>query len=143
MKPSLPILRYPKPRSLDQAGLRVHHDQASAALWVSEGLLAGNAYRELATGDASQGTVGFRQIRAVKPFAAATGLHWHDMDLHVVYVLKGHIDYRFAGEEQTYRVVAGDCITQPAGVPHEVIGHSDDMELLEITSPQRYATVDL
>ena len=136
-----PDLRYPEPRAINTTTLRVHHDQAASARWVSEGLLTGNAYRELATGEATQGAVGFRQIRAIQPFAAPTGLHWHDMDFHVVYVLKGHIDYRFEGDDKIYRVVAGDCITQPPGVPHEVIGHSDDMELLEITSPQRYATV--
>ena len=35
----------------------------------------------------------------------------------------------------------GDCCMQPAGIVHNELDCSDDLELLEITSPARYETV--
>ena len=37
---------------------------------------------------------------------------------------------------------AGSCLSQPAGVAHNVVGQSDDLELLEINMPAEYATVE-
>ena len=64
------------------------------------------------------------------------------MDVHVVYVLKGSITYRFEGLDDEGVVRAGDCITQPAGVPHNVVDRSADLELLEITLPDRFGTFE-
>jgi mannose-6-phosphate isomerase-like protein (cupin superfamily) len=50
---------------------------------------------------------------------------------------------RFEGVDGEVVVGAGDCITHPAGVPHNVVDRSADLERLEITLPQRFGTVDL
>ena len=39
-------------------------------------------------------------------------------------------------------VTAGSGLSQPAGVPHNVVGRSDDLELLEINVPASYGTFD-
>lgn len=38
---------------------------------------------------------------------------------------------------------AGTCLSQPAGVPHNVVGQSDNLELIEINLPADYATIDV
>jgi len=40
-------------------------------------------------------------------------------------------------------VKAGSCLSQPAGVAHNVIARSDDLELIEINMPAEYGTKDL
>ena len=65
------------------------------------------------------------------------------MNGHFVYVLKGWISFRFAGVDDAVTVQAGGCLSQPAGVAHNVVGRSDDLELIEINLPARYATTDL
>jgi mannose-6-phosphate isomerase-like protein (cupin superfamily) len=62
---------------------------------------------------------------------------------HFVYVLKGWLKFRFAGVAEEVVVEAGSCLSQPAGVPHNVVGRSDDLELIEINMPAQYATHDL
>ena len=134
--------RYPVPLALGEQGRRVVVDRLDDSAFVSEGLLGGNEYRELGVASATEGAIGMRHLRSVEAFDRATGWHWHDMDVHVVYVLKGDITYRFEGHDGEVTVRAGDCITQPAGVPHDVIGRSSDLELLEITLPQRFGTFE-
>ena len=38
---------------------------------------------------------------------------------------------------------AGACLSQPAGVAHNVVSRSPDMELIEINMPASFATTDL
>jgi mannose-6-phosphate isomerase-like protein (cupin superfamily) len=62
---------------------------------------------------------------------------------HFVVILKGWITFRFAGVEGDVTVKAGSCLSQPAGVAHNVIARSDDLELIEINMPAEYGTKDL
>ena len=89
------------------------------------------------------GRIGARHLRAIYPFGQPTGWHWHDMTAHINIVLRGWIRFRYAGVPQDVTVSAGECLSQPAGVPHNVVGRSDDLELIEINMPADYATVDL
>ena len=38
---------------------------------------------------------------------------------------------------------AGEALSQPAGVPHNVIARSDDFEVLELNVPAEYGTFEL
>ena len=58
-------------------------------------------------------------------------------------VLKGWITFRFAGVEGEVTLKAGESLSQPAGVPHNVIARSDDFEVLELNAPAEYGTFDL
>ena len=40
-------------------------------------------------------------------------------------------------------VTAGSGLSQPAGVAHNVVARSDDLEVLEINVPAQYGTYDL
>jgi uncharacterized protein YjlB len=56
------------------------------------------------------------------------------------YVLNGWISFVYEGQgEHTFH--AGDCILQPAGIVHNELDCSDDIELLEIYSPAVHETV--
>jgi quercetin dioxygenase-like cupin family protein len=65
------------------------------------------------------------------------------MSAHFVYVLKGWITFRFAGVTDAVTVHAGSGLSQPAGVAHNVVGRSDDMELVEINLPASYGTFEV
>ena len=77
-----------------------------------------------------------------------TGLHTHLLDFQLVYVLKGWIKfvYHVEGEngettEEVHTFGPGDCVHQAPGIRHNELECSDDMELMEITSPAKYETV--
>ena len=95
------------------------------------------------SGDASGGAIGAKHIRALHPFEQETGWHWHDMTGHFVIVLRGWIEFRYAGVDEIVRVEAGGSLSQPAGVAHNVVARSDDMELVEINLPASYGTFEL
>jgi quercetin dioxygenase-like cupin family protein len=69
-----------------------------------------------------------------------TGLHQHQCDFQMFYVLKGWMKFVWQGQgEQVVR--AGDCVLQPPGIVHNELECSDDVEVLEIYSPAVHPTV--
>ena len=135
--------RYDGPREFAQALSAFSRMSAVDAAWNREGLRADSEYRDLGLAAATNGRIGAKHIRALKPMAAPTGWHWHDMTAHYVYVLRGSLTFRFAGVEGDVTLRAGDGLSQPAGVPHNVIARSDDLEVIEINEPAEYGTFDL
>jgi mannose-6-phosphate isomerase-like protein (cupin superfamily) len=111
--------------------------------FTRDGPRADVEYRDLGLAAATQGRIGAKHIRALRPFPGETGWHWHDMTGHFVYVLRGWISFRYEGVGETVTVRAGDCLSQPGGVPHNVVDRSDDLELIEINLPASFGTFDL
>ena len=134
--------RYAGPLTLDraQSSLQVH--RGAGAVFHREGLRADAEYRDLGLSASTQGRVGIKHIRAISDTFEPTGWHWHDMQAHFVYVLKGWIVFRFEGVEDEIRLQAGDSISQPGGVPHNVMARSPDLEVLELNLPAAYGTFD-
>jgi mannose-6-phosphate isomerase-like protein (cupin superfamily) len=136
--------RYSGPLSLADAKTTLNLSAPlTDAAFDRDGPRANVEYRDLGLAKATGGKIGARHIRAIRPFDKETGWHWHDMTGHFVYVLKGWIKFKFENVPDEVVVQAGTCLSQPAGVPHNVIGQSDDLELIEINLPADYATVDL
>ncbi len=135
--------RYDGPRALAQAWSAFARNAATDARWDREGLRGDTEYRDLGLAAATGGRLGAKHIRTLAPLAAPTGWHWHDMTAHYVYVLRGWLTFRFAGIEGDVTLRAGDGLSQPAGVPHNVIARADDLELIEINEPASYGTWDL
>jgi len=129
--------RYEGPRTFAQALTRLARSDQD---FTRDGPRADVEYRDLGWAAASGGMIGAKHIRAIRPFEAATGWHWHDMSAHFVYVLRGWIEFRYAGVDDVVRVGAGSSLSQPAGVAHNVVGRSDDLELIEINLPAGYGT---
>lgn len=135
---------YARPLTLDHAKTKLNVSKPlEDASFHRDGPRAFVEYRDLGLAEASGGKIGAKHIRAIRPFDKETGWHWHDMSGHFIYILKGWIRFRFEGVEDEVTVKAGTCLSQPAGVPHNVVGQSDDLELIEINLPADYATVEV
>ena len=135
--------RYDGPRALAEALSAFARRSVEDARWDREGLRDDSEYRDLGLAAATNGRIGAKHVRALKPMAAPTGWHWHDMTAHYVFVLRGSLTFRFAGVDGDVTLHAGDGLSQPAGVPHNVVARSDDLEVLEINEPAEYGTFDL
>ncbi|MBN9063752.1 MAG: cupin [Rhizobiales bacterium 65-9] len=113
------------------------------APFTRDGPRADVEYRDLGLAKATGGKVGAKHIRAIKPFEKETGWHWHDMTGHFVFVLRGWISFRYEGVDGDVTARAGACLSQPAGVPHNVVGRADDLELIEINMPASFGVFDV
>ena len=109
------------------------------------GLRSFMEYRDLGIERATHGRFRAHVIRIKADAAGAhelhtTGLHQHQCDFQMFYVLKGWIRFVYEGQgEQTFR--AGDCVLQPPGIVHNELECSDDVEVLELYSPAVHPTV--
>ncbi len=107
--------------------------------FVSEGLRSFFEYRDLGIKAATGGSVGAHVIRAKPGMHGASGWHTHDLEVQLVYVLKGWVEFDYEGVGPL-RIEAGACVHQPPGIRHIEIAHSDDVEILEITLPAEFET---
>jgi len=134
---------YSGPLTLGDARSLFALAEFSDAAFTRDGPRADVEYRDLGLAAASGGAIGAKHIRAIRPFDQETGWHWHDMTGHFVFVLRGWIAFRYAGREGDVVVRQGGCLSQPGGVPHNVVARTDDLELIEINMPARFGTWDL
>ena len=108
-------------------------------------------YRDLGIKDATSGQVKAHIIRVRNGGDASdlhtTGMHAHELDFQMIYILKGWIkivyevpnsDGDVSREEHTFG--PGDCCLQPPAIAHNELECSNDLELREITSPAQYET---
>lgn len=115
------------------------HDVAEGAEFEIDGLREFFAYRDLGIKAATDGKYHAHVIRAVPGKHAVPQWHTHALDFQLVYILKGTATFEYEGQgRRTLR--AGDCVLQPPGIRHREIEHSDDLELIEITSPGDFVT---
>ena len=108
------------------------------------GLRSFMEYRDLGIKDATHGKFRAHVLRVKKGAdhgtLHTTGLHRHKLDFQMFYVIRGWIRFTYEGHgEHTFG--PGDCCLQPPGIVHNELDCSDDLELLEITSPGDYETV--
>ena len=101
-------------------------------------------YRDLGMAAATGGMVTAHVIRLVPPYRAeeVATPHFHDVELQLIYVLKGWYKTEFEGEG-VHTFHKGACWLQPPRIKHTVLGYSDDCELLEIVLPAEFDTVTL
>ena len=135
--------RYPGPLPLDAGLTRLFLCDEASTMFTRDGPRADVEYRDLGWAAASAGAIGAKHIRAIRPFEQETGWHWHDMSGHFVVVLKGWITFRYAGVPDPVTVHAGGTLSQPAGVAHNVVARSVDLELIEINLPAKFGAWDL
>lgn len=104
-----------------------------------QGLRAFFAYRDLGVAAASGGRMGAHVIRAVPGEGPKPEWHTHALDFQMVYVLSGWVEFEYE-DIGTVRLEPGASVYQPPGIRHREVAHSDDLELLEITSPAEFET---
>jgi len=118
----------------------VSHQRNSA--FRADGLRPFFAYRDLGIRAATEGKVDAHVIRAV-PGAPFEGKpHSHRTTFQLVYVLKGWIEFEYEGQG-IVRLEAGSSVYQPPSIRHREVGHSDDVEMLEIVMPADFATEEV
>ena len=96
-------------------------------------------YRDLGITQATGGQVVAHVIRAVPGAGFSSQAHLHRTQFQLVYALKGWIEFEYEGQG-VVRLVTGDSVHQPSGIRHRELGHSDDIELLEVVMPADFKT---
>jgi mannose-6-phosphate isomerase-like protein (cupin superfamily) len=99
-------------------------------------------YRDLGIRQATEGRVVAHVIRAADGEAFSGQPHLHETRFQLVYVLKGWIEFEYEGQG-VVRLEAGSCVHQPPGIRHREIGHSPDVEMLEVVMPGDFKTVEV
>ena len=128
------------PKASKQQQLTVSH--ADSSPFEAAGLRSFFEYRQLGISEASAGAFGAHVIRAIPGEHSSGKWHAHTLDLQMVYVTKGWVEFEYQGEGKVM-LRAGSSVLQPSGIVHREIRHSDDMELLEITAPAEFETRDV
>ena len=109
----------------------------------ADGLRSYALYRDLGIATATGGLCQAHVLRLLSPCTdEVRQRHLHEVDLQLIYVLKGWIKNEFEGHG-VQMMSAGSCWLQPPGVEHTVLDYSADVELLEIVVPADFKTVDL
>ena len=96
-------------------------------------------YRDLGIKDATQGRVVAHVIRAAEGTEFNSEPHRHHTTFQFVYILRGWIEFEYEGQGRV-RLEAGSSVHQPPDIRHREIGHSADLELLEIVMPGDFET---
>src|SRR5215831_18117653 len=131
-----------KPKARPKQKFNVSHFRAED--FRADGLRSYAKYRDLGMSKATNGLLQAHVIRLVPPCdpAIVTKRHYHDVDVQMVYVLKGWIRSEFEGQGAV-TMREGAAWLQPPRIKHSVLDYSDDCELLEIISPAKFKTVEL
>ena len=106
------------------------------------GLRSFYEYRDLGIKTATDGRVDAHVIRAAAGTEFSSQPHLHHTTFQLVYILKGWIEFEYEGQG-IVRLEAGSCVHQPPGIRHRELGHSDDIEMLEVVLPAGFATEEV
>lgn len=99
-------------------------------------------YRDLGIKDATGGRAVAHVIRAASGSDFSSQPHLHKTTFQLVYVLKGWIEFEYEGHGRV-RLEAGSCVHQPPGIRHREVGHSEDVEMLEVVLPGDFGTEEV
>ncbi len=134
---------------LDEAAMSTsarHHQltisHADDSPFAGEGLRSFFEYRQLGLDQATSGEFGAHVIRAVPGEHSPGQWHAHTLKFQMVYVTRGWVEFEYQDEGKVM-LRAGSSALQPAGIVHRELRHSDDMELIEITSPAEFETTPI
>ena len=120
----------------EQAFTICHADDGK---FEGQGLRPFFEYRALGIETATGGDFGAHIIRAVPGMESPGTWHTHDLTFQMVYVTQGWVVFEYDGQGE-HVLWAGSCVLQPPGIKHREVRHSDDLELLEVTSSARFST---
>ena len=122
-----------------KAATKVGHSTAKNPVMVA-GRRDFFTYRDLAVKDASGGQMRAQLTKAKTGMTEPTGWHYHVCENQFVYVLNGWVELEFEGSEML-RLGPGDTVYIPAGLKHNELRTSDDLEIIEISTPGEIGTV--
>jgi quercetin dioxygenase-like cupin family protein len=114
----------------------------AAGATFERGLRSFFEYRDLGIKSATDGKVVAHVIRPAAGAEFSGQPHLHKTEFQLVYVLKGWIEFEYEGQGAV-RLEAGSCVHQPPGIRHRELGHSPDLEMLEVVLPASFATEEV
>ena len=120
-------------------GFSVSHARDAS---FERGLRSFFEYRDLGIHAATGGRVVAHVIRAAAGTEFSSQPHLHKTSFQMVYVLKGWIEFEYQ-DQGIVRLEAGSCVHQPPEIRHREVGHSEDVELLEIVMPGDFGTEEV
>ncbi|MGZ0186751.1 MAG: cupin domain-containing protein [Alphaproteobacteria bacterium] len=136
--------------TIDGAKIGFSTAYAKDAEWT-QGLREFFEYRDLGVTSGTGGQVRAHHLRVKHEGDTSTlhttGLHRHELTFQMIYILKGWIEFVYhvegedgATKEEVHRFGPGDCCLQPPSILHNELQCSDDLELVEVTSPGNFQT---
>ena len=120
-------------------GFVVSHERDAE---FKRGLRSFFEYRDLGIKQATAGRVVAHVIRAAAGTEFSGQPHRHKTHFQLVYVLNGWIEFEYEGHGRV-RLEAGSCVHQPPEIRHRELGHSEDIEMLEIVLPADFETEEV
>jgi quercetin dioxygenase-like cupin family protein len=124
-----------------EAQMKFSAAHAKDAVFEDGGLRSCFTYRDLGISTATGGKVLAHVVRAKPGAHGGFGWHKHNLQFQMYYVLKGWVKFDYEGVGEVI-AEAGSCVHQPPGIRHQELDHSDDLELIEITLPADFETVE-
>jgi len=117
--------------------------KASEAKYVREGLREQFLYRHFGVEEATGRKYAAHVIKAAPEGKPPIVHHVHpDCEFLLVYVIKGWVKFWYEGRGEV-KLTAGDVHMLPAGIKHSVNGWSKNLEMIEITHPADYQSIEL
>ena len=108
----------------------------------ARGLRSFYEYRDLGIKTATNGRADAHVIRAAAGQEFSSQPHLHKTEFQLIYILKGWIEFEYEGQG-VMRLEAGSCVHQPPNIRHRELGHSEDIEMLEVVLPAGFATEEV
>lgn len=100
---------------------------------------AGMFYRDLIA-DRLGGRVIASHIRIPTAGNVPDYVHCHNVLAQVIYIVSGSVTVVYEDQGEPFVAHAGSCILQPPMIRHRVLSNSDNLSVLEVTSPATHDT---
>ncbi|CAN5673051.1 cupin domain-containing protein [soil metagenome] len=130
MPSAIATAQKPSPKEAEQ---KVAHARAAEPVLV-KGRREFFEYRDLGVAEASAGALRAQVMTSSQGLSRPTGWHFHECDGQFIYMMKGWVDLEFE-DGRTIRVEQGDSLFIPGYLRHNEIRTSQEMEILEVSTP--------
>ena len=100
---------------------------------------AGMLYRDLIP-DRLGGSIIASHIRIPDGGPVPDMVHYHTIGFQLIYCYKGWVKLVYEDQGPPFVLHAGDCVTQPPEIRHQVLEASDGLEVIEIGVPAEHMT---
>ncbi len=100
---------------------------------------AGMLYRDLIT-DRLGGSIIASHINIPDGGPVPDMVHYHTIGFQLIFCYKGWVKLVYEDQGPPFILEAGDCVTQPPEIRHQVLEASDNLEVIEIGVPADHMT---
>ena len=98
-------------------------------------------FRDLGLAEATNGNYN-AWITKANNMGGSTGRHYHNYDFQMMYIIKGWVKMYYEGQGE-FILKQGDFVYHPDGQIHDFMDYSEDIEILEMSSPADHHSIDV